>query len=73
MVRRAVQAFGELALLCNIPQPQTVTALELVHVLRLDKEALSSLISMFIVDGREVLFALQRCCLCWASCHAFWH
>jgi len=55
------QAFGELALLCNIPQPTTVTALELVHVLRLDKEALSTVISMYIVDGREVLFLSHRC------------
>lgn len=49
------QAFGELALLCNIPQPFTVVAKELSQVLRIDKDVLNSVIAMYIVDGRQIV------------------
>ncbi|CAI5990083.1 unnamed protein product [Closterium sp. NIES-64] len=46
---------GEVALLCNILQPFTVTAKELTQVLRIDRQSLSLVTSLFIVDGRRMV------------------
>ncbi|CAI5535636.1 unnamed protein product [Closterium sp. Naga37s-1] len=46
---------GEVALLCNILQPFTVTAKELCQVLRIDRQSLSIVTSLFIVDGRRMV------------------
>ncbi|GJP40765.1 hypothetical protein CLOM_g418 [Closterium sp. NIES-68] len=46
---------GEVALLCNILQPFTVTAKELCQVLRIDRQSLAIVTSLFIVDGRRMV------------------
>ncbi|GAB2224818.1 hypothetical protein Drorol1_Dr00005595 [Drosera rotundifolia] len=48
-------SFGEVSILCNIPQPYTVRVCELCRLLRIDKQALTNIIEIFFHDGRRVL------------------
>lgn len=47
--------FGEVAVLCNIPQPYTVRVCELCRVLRLEKQAFANILQLYFVDGRQIL------------------
>ncbi|CAM6127017.1 unnamed protein product [Calypogeia fissa] len=51
----AESVFGEVGVLCNIPQPFTVRVVELCRVLRLDKHAFTDIIEIFFNDGRLVI------------------
>ncbi|KAL5721936.1 hypothetical protein ACHQM5_005518 [Ranunculus cassubicifolius] len=48
-------SFGELSILCNIPQPYTVRVCELCRLLRLDKQSFTSILDVFFYDGRKIL------------------
>ncbi|KAJ0987271.1 hypothetical protein J5N97_005627 [Dioscorea zingiberensis] len=48
-------SFGEVAILCNIPQPYTVRVCELCRLLRLDKQILTTILQIYFVDGRTIL------------------
>lgn len=48
-------SFGELSILCNIPQPYTVRVCELSRLLRLDKQSFTSILDIFFFDGRKIL------------------
>ncbi|XP_047974109.1 potassium channel SKOR-like isoform X2 [Salvia hispanica] len=48
-------SFGEISILCNIPQPYTVRVCELCRLLRIDKQAFSSILEICFHDGRKVL------------------
>ncbi|KAF9625243.1 hypothetical protein IFM89_020829 [Coptis chinensis] len=48
-------SFGELSILCNIPQPYTVRVCELCRLLRLDKQSFTSVLDIFFYDGRKIL------------------
>lgn len=48
-------SFGEIAILCNIPQPYTVRVCELCRLLRIDKQLFSNILQIYFVDGRTVL------------------
>ncbi|XP_020270421.1 potassium channel KOR1-like [Asparagus officinalis] len=48
-------SFGDISVLCNIPQPYTVRVCELCRLLRIDKQLLSNIIQIYFVDGRRVL------------------
>lgn len=48
-------SFGEIAILCNIPQPYTVCVRELCRLLRIDKQLFSNILQIYFVDGRTVL------------------
>lgn len=48
-------SFGEIAILCNIPQPYTVRVLELCRLLRLDKQSFSNILQIYFFDGRMIL------------------
>ncbi|XP_038992987.1 potassium channel SKOR-like [Hibiscus syriacus] len=48
-------SFGEISILCNIPQPYTVRVCELCRLLRLDKQSFSSILEIYFHDGRQVL------------------
>ncbi|XP_042398205.1 potassium channel KOR1-like [Zingiber officinale] len=52
-------SFGEVAILCKIPQPYTVRVSELCRLMRLDKQALTTILDMYFVDGRIVLRNLE--------------
>ncbi|GMP25662.1 hypothetical protein CsSME_00002422 [Camellia sinensis var. sinensis] len=47
--------FGEISILCNIPQPYTVRVCDLCRLLRLDKQSFSNILDIFFHDGRRVL------------------
>ncbi|XP_020090467.1 potassium channel KOR1-like isoform X2 [Ananas comosus] len=53
-------SFGEIAILCNIPQPYTVRVCELCRLLRLDKQNLSNILDIYFVDGRTILSNLTE-------------
>lgn len=48
-------SFGEISILCNIPQPYTVRVCELCRLLRLDKQTFSNILDIYFYDGRKVL------------------
>ncbi|XP_021830942.1 potassium channel SKOR [Prunus avium] len=48
-------SFGEISILCNIPQLYTVRVCELCRLLRLDKESFTSILDIYFYDGRKIL------------------
>ncbi|XP_021298262.1 potassium channel SKOR isoform X2 [Herrania umbratica] len=48
-------SFGEISILCNIPQPYTVRVCELCRLLRLDKQSFSNILEIYFYDGRRIL------------------
>lgn len=48
-------SFGEISILCNIPQPHTVRVCELCRVLRIDKQSFSNILDIYFYDGKKVL------------------
>ncbi|OMO95506.1 hypothetical protein CCACVL1_05394 [Corchorus capsularis] len=48
-------SFGDISILCNIPQPYTVRVCELCRLLRLDKQSFSNILEIYFYDGRKVL------------------
>uniref|UniRef100_A0A0D9WNW3 Potassium channel n=1 Tax=Leersia perrieri TaxID=77586 RepID=A0A0D9WNW3_9ORYZ len=53
-------SFGEIAVLCNIPQPFTVRVCELCRLLRLDKQSFTNILEIYFVDGRRILSNLSE-------------
>ncbi|KAL3838718.1 hypothetical protein ACJIZ3_023309 [Penstemon smallii] len=47
--------FGEISILCNIPQPYTVRVCELCRLLRIDKQSFSNILEIYFHDGRKIL------------------
>ncbi|KAK1300048.1 Potassium channel KOR2 [Acorus calamus] len=52
--------FGEVAILCSIPQPYTVRVCELCRLLRLEKQSLTSILRLYFVDSRQILSNLLK-------------
>ncbi|KAK1410666.1 hypothetical protein QVD17_37204 [Tagetes erecta] len=48
-------SFGDVSVLCNIPQPYTVRVCELCRLLRLDKQTFTNILEIYFHDGRKVL------------------
>lgn len=48
-------SFGEISILCNIPQPYTVRVCELCRLLRLDKQSFTNILDIYFSDGRKIL------------------
>lgn len=48
-------SFGEISILCNIPQPYTVRVCELCRVLRLDKQSFTNILDIYFYDGKKVM------------------
>ncbi|XP_065850069.1 potassium channel SKOR-like [Euphorbia lathyris] len=48
-------SFGEISILCNIPQPYTIRVCELCRLLRIDKQSLSNVLEIYFYDGRKIL------------------
>jgi potassium channel len=48
-------SFGEISILCNIPQPHTVHICELCRVMRIDKQSFSNILDIYFYDGKKVL------------------
>ncbi|XP_043719283.1 potassium channel KOR1-like isoform X3 [Telopea speciosissima] len=47
-------SFGELSILCNIPQPHTVQVRELCRLLRIDKQSFTNILQIYCIDGRTI-------------------
>lgn len=52
---RPNSSFGEISILCNIPQPYTVRVCELCRLVRLDKQSFTNILDIYFYDGRKVL------------------
>ncbi|XP_031259832.1 potassium channel SKOR-like isoform X2 [Pistacia vera] len=48
-------SFGEISILCNIPQRYTVRVCELCRVLRIDKQSFTNILEIYFYDGRKIL------------------
>lgn len=48
-------SFGEVSILCNIPQPYTIRVCELSRLLRIDKQSFSNIVDIYFHDGRRIL------------------
>jgi len=46
--------FGEISVLCNIPQPYTVRVSQLCRLLRIDKQSLANILEIYFYDGRKI-------------------
>ncbi|VAI72670.1 unnamed protein product [Triticum turgidum subsp. durum] len=53
-------SFGEIAILCNVPQPYNIRVCELCRLLRLDKESLTYILGIYFADGRKLLSNLTE-------------
>ncbi|XP_047319214.1 potassium channel SKOR-like [Impatiens glandulifera] len=47
-------SFGEIAILCNIPQPYTVRVCELCRLLRVKKQSFSKILEIHFLDRRRI-------------------
>ncbi|KAK1263128.1 Potassium channel KOR2 [Acorus gramineus] len=52
--------FGEVAILCSIPQPYAVRVCELCRLLRLEKQSLTSILQLYFIDSRQILNNLLK-------------
>ena len=51
---------GDVAVICNTPQPYTVRVCELCRLLRIDKQSLTSILQMYFKDSRQILSNLLK-------------
>lgn len=58
-------SFGEIAIMCNIPQPYTVRVCELCRLLRIDKQLFIDILQLYFVDGRKILSNLLEVISFW--------
>lgn len=48
-------SFGEIAILCNIPQPYTVRIDKPCKLLRVDKQSFSNILQIYVSDRQTIL------------------
>lgn len=48
-------SFGEISVLCNVPQPFTIRVRELCRLLRIDKQSFSNILDIYFYDGRKIV------------------
>ncbi|KAL6838365.1 hypothetical protein ACP4OV_031869 [Aristida adscensionis] len=51
---------GDVAVLCNVPQPHTVRVCELCKLLRIDKQSLASILQIYFKDSQQILSNLLK-------------
>ncbi|RLM73921.1 hypothetical protein C2845_PM15G09520 [Panicum miliaceum] len=51
---------GDVAVVCNVPQPHAVRVCELCSVLRIDKQSLTSILQIYFKDSRQILSNLLK-------------
>ena len=61
--------FGEVSVLCGIPQPYTVRVTELCRLLRIDKDSFFNIMEIYFTDGRQVLNNLLKVFDLITDCH----
>lgn len=55
MPLQTYSSFGEISILCNIPQPYTVRVCDLCRLLRLDRQSFTDILKIYFCDGRTIL------------------
>ncbi|CAN4114746.1 unnamed protein product [Withania somnifera] len=53
-------SFGDISIICNIPQPYTVRVCELCRLIRIDKQSFSNILEIYFHDGRRILSNLLQ-------------
>nr|XP_043632103.1 potassium channel SKOR-like [Erigeron canadensis] len=53
-------SFGDVSILCNIPQTYTIRVQDLTRLLRLDKQSFSNILEIYFQDGRKILNNLLK-------------
>ncbi|PHU14558.1 Potassium channel GORK [Capsicum chinense] len=53
-------SFGDISIVCNIPQPYTVRVCELCRLIRIDKQSFSNILEIYFHDGRRILSNLLQ-------------
>ncbi|KAK6774975.1 hypothetical protein RDI58_025976 [Solanum bulbocastanum] len=53
-------SFGDISIVCNIPQPYTVRVCELCRLLRIDKQSFANILEIYFHDGRRILSNLLQ-------------
>ncbi|RCV33800.1 hypothetical protein SETIT_7G111600v2 [Setaria italica] len=51
---------GDVAVVCNVPQPYSVRVCELCSVLRIDRQSLTSILQVYSKDNRQILSNLLK-------------
>jgi CRP-like cAMP-binding protein len=51
---------GDVAVVCNVPQPYSVRVSELCSVLRIDRQSLTSILQIYSRDNRQILSNLLK-------------
>uniref|UniRef100_A0A0D9W5H6 Potassium channel n=1 Tax=Leersia perrieri TaxID=77586 RepID=A0A0D9W5H6_9ORYZ len=57
---RPYDIVGDVAVICNIPQPYTVQVSELCSLLRIDKQSLTSILQIYFKDNSQILSNLLK-------------
>ncbi|XP_006652326.1 potassium channel KOR2 [Oryza brachyantha] len=57
---RPYDIVGDVAVICNIPQPYTVRVCELCSLLRIDKQSLTRILQIYIKDNGQILSNLLK-------------
>ncbi|KAL5216240.1 hypothetical protein ABZP36_007641 [Zizania latifolia] len=52
---RPCDIVGDVAVICNVPQPYTVRVCELCSLLRIDKQSLTSILQIYFKDNSQIL------------------
>ncbi|KAF3624700.1 Potassium channel SKOR [Capsicum annuum] len=53
-------SFGDISIICNIPQPYTVRVCELCRLIHIDKQSFSNILEIYFHDGRRILSNLLQ-------------
>ncbi|XP_010553885.1 PREDICTED: potassium channel GORK [Tarenaya hassleriana] len=48
-------SFGDISIICNIPQPFTIRVRDLCRLLRIDKQSFTDIVEIYFHDGRKIL------------------
>ncbi|KAL4577957.1 hypothetical protein LXL04_014072 [Taraxacum kok-saghyz] len=59
-ILKPCDSFGDVSIICNIPQPYTVQVLDLCRLLRIDKQSFSKILDIFFQDAQKILNNLQE-------------
>nr|XP_016447844.1 PREDICTED: potassium channel SKOR-like [Nicotiana tabacum] len=53
-------SFGDISIVCNLPQPYTVRVCQLCRLIRIDKQSFSNILEIYFHDGRRILSNLLQ-------------
>ncbi|GJX09724.1 ankyrin repeat-containing protein [Tanacetum coccineum] len=66
---KSTDSFGDVSILCNIPQPYTVRVREHCLLLRIDKQSFSNILKIYFHDRKKILNNLLKVITCSILAH----